>query len=51
MRMHDAVLVLPEGARKTSADWGAALEARVAVDTALATATTAAVSKLSPTRP
>ena len=42
---------LPDTARKTSADWGAALEARVAVDTALATATTAAVSKLSPTRP
>lgn len=42
---------LPETARRTSADWGAALEARVAVDTALSTATTAAVSKLTPTRP
>ena len=42
---------LPETARKASSDWGAALEARVAVDGALATATSAAVSKLSPTRP
>ncbi len=42
---------LPETARKASVDWGAALEARVTVDGALATATSAAVSKLSPTRP
>lgn len=37
---------LPEPARKTSATWGAALEARVAVDAALAAQTSAIVSKL-----
>ncbi|NLH81876.1 MAG: hypothetical protein GX458_13655, partial [Phyllobacteriaceae bacterium] len=38
---------LPEPARKTSAAWGAALEARVGVDAALKAATSAIVSKLS----
>lgn len=38
---------LPEPARKASAGWGAALEARVAVDAALAAQTSAIVSKLS----
>lgn len=37
---------LPEPARKASAAWGAALEARVAVDAALAAQTSAIVSKL-----
>ncbi len=41
---------LPEGARKVSASWGAALEARVSVDTALAVQTSAVVSKLSQPR-
>lgn len=38
---------LPEGARGASAKWGAALEARVAVDAALAAQTAGVVSKLS----
>lgn len=38
---------LPEAARKVSATWGAALEARVAVDAALKAQTSAVVSKLS----
>lgn len=38
---------LPETARKASAAWGAALEARVGVDAALAAATSAIVTKLS----
>ncbi|MCE1235379.1 MAG: uroporphyrinogen-III synthase [Hyphomicrobiales bacterium] len=38
---------LPEAARKASATWGAALEARVAVDAALKAQTSTVVSKLS----
>ncbi len=38
---------LPDGARAVSAKWGAALEARVAVDAALAAQTAGVVSKLS----
>jgi uroporphyrinogen-III synthase len=38
---------LPEPARKAAAAWGSALEARVAVDAALAAQTSAVVSKLS----
>jgi len=38
---------LPDGARGASAKWGAALEARVAVDAALAAQTAGVVSKLS----
>jgi len=41
---------LPEGARKVSAAWGRALEARVSVDAALAAQMSAAVSKLSQPR-
>jgi len=37
---------LPEAARKASADWGAALEGRVTVDTALAARTAAVVARL-----
>lgn len=42
---------LPEPSRKASATWAAALEARVAVDAALAAQTAAVVSKLSQPRP
>ncbi len=42
---------LPETSRKAAAPWGAALEARVTVDAALAAQTAAVVSKLSQPRP
>lgn len=40
---------LPEAGRKASADWGAAVEARLAVDKAISAVTSSVVSKLVPT--